>query len=382
MKKGFGWSDERLFEEAQFNILVISSLGLNNADDSVPCSSTYYYFRDALYHHQVETGEDLIGNLFSQLTKTEAKLFEVNGKFARMDSKLIGSNICKSSRLQLIINVLQVFCKDILDKSKLKERLADDDLQLLEELMKRKSGNIVYSLDNIGREAKLKELGYLLYRIQELYDVDDSDKYHLITRILVDQYHIEGKKIQLKKGKEIKASSLQSSNDEDAAFRRKGETKVQGYSVNVTETCNKDELNLITDVKVEKATMADNDFLKKSVEKSEEIVGHMDHLNADGAYHSKKNDEFAAKNKTEIISSWIQGKKGKYSFKVEEEGKKIEVTNTETKGVFAADNYKKDKWKIKDNGINIYFTIAFIIGYLNRRKIERPCRPKRTDETM
>ena len=61
---------------------------------------------------------------------------------------------------------------------------------------------------------------------------------------------MEGEQIKLKEVKEIQADSLQSPHDQDAAFRNKGGTKVQGYSVNLTETCNKDELNLITDVKV------------------------------------------------------------------------------------------------------------------------------------
>lgn len=369
LKEGFGWSDERLFEEAQFDILVMSSLGLTNVNDSVPCSSTYYYFRDALYKHYLETGEDLTGNVFKQLTKEQAKLFGVNGKFVRMDSKLIGSNICKSSRLQLVINVLQVFYKDICEKPGLTEKLTENDSQLLEELMRRRSGNIVYELDNDQRETKLEDLGYLLYRLQELYNEDDSNKYHLITRILCEQYHIEDKKIRLKEVKEIQADSLQSPHDEDAAFRNKGGKKVQGYSVNLTETCNEDELNLITDVNVEKATAADNDFVQESIERSQEVIGHIDHLNTDGAYQSKENNQFAEKNQTKLILSGIQGKKGKYDFEVTPEFD-VKVTNTHTGKIFDAEHYKEGKWKIRDNGKIKYFSYAFILSYFNRLNIE------------
>ena len=215
----------------------------------------------------------------------------------------------------------------------------------------------------------LVELGRLLLRIMDKYSEADSDKYHLITRILSEQYHVEGEKIRLKEVKEIQADSLQSPHDEDAAFRNKGGTKVQGYSVNLTETCNKDELNLITDVKVGKATAADNDYVPESIERSQEVVGHIGHLNADGAYHSENNNRYAEKNETDLILSDMQGKKGKYEFEVTPEGE-VKATNTHTGENFDAEPYKDGKWKIRDNGKIRYFSYAFIMSYFNRLRIE------------
>ena len=53
------------------------------------------------------------------------------------------------------------------------------------------------------------------------YSEADSDKYHLVSRILSEQYHMKGKKIRLKELKQIQADSLQSPHDEDAAYRKK-----------------------------------------------------------------------------------------------------------------------------------------------------------------
>ena len=136
---------------------------------------------------------------------------------------------------------------------------------------------------------KFEELGYILLRLQQLYTEQDSSKYHLIVRVLSEQYRIEGLQVRLYEILEIKSDSLQSSHDEDAAYRKKGDQKVQGYSANKRETCNNDTLNLITDVQVEKAKYADNDFLQKAVEQSEKVVGHIENVNADGAYHSPDN---------------------------------------------------------------------------------------------
>ena len=180
---------------------------------------------------------------------------------------------------------------------------------------------------------------------------------------------MEGEKIKLKEVKEIQANSLQSPHDEDAAFRNKGGTKVQGYSVNLTETCNKDELNLVTDVKVEKATAPDNDYVPGSIERSQEVVGHIDHLNADGAYHSENNNKYAEENETDLILSDMQGKKGKYEFEATPEGD-VKVTNRQTGEIFEAEHYKEGKWKIKDNGEIKYFSYAFILSYYNRLRIE------------
>ena len=45
LKEAHGWSDERLFEECKFNILIRSTLGMLNMDDLSPVSYTYYLFR-------------------------------------------------------------------------------------------------------------------------------------------------------------------------------------------------------------------------------------------------------------------------------------------------------------------------------------------------
>jgi len=369
LKEGFGWSDEQLFEQCQFNLLVMKAFGINNIDDDLPCAATYYNFKNAIYCHHVEHGEDLIGETFRQLTNNQAKLLGVTGEFARMDSKLIGSNIAKCSRLQLILSVLQVFYKSIKDEDGLLSRLDEKQKDRLAKLSSQKPGHIVYKMDNRSKEEMLEELGYLLLSIMDRYSQADSDKYHLITRILSEQYQVEGEKISIKQVKQIQADSLQSPHDEDAAFRNKGGRKVQGYSVNLTETCSEDEPNLITDIKVEKATAADNDFVQQSIESSQEVVGHIDHLNTDGAYHSKENDQFSEKNQTELILSGIQGKKGKYAFELSADGD-VKATNTHTGETFDAAHYKEDKWKIKDNGKSKYFSYAFILSYFKRLSVE------------
>lgn len=367
LKEGYGWSDNQLFEQCQFNILVMSSLGMSNINESIPSPATYYNLKRALYEYQIKTGKDLIGSLFQKLTRTYAEIFGVTGNYTRMDSVLIGSNIAKSSRLQLIINVLQGFYKDI-NKIGLLDRLKPEDKELLKKMSRQKSGPITYQLDSKGREELIEQLGYVLYRIQKEFNEKDSEKYHLITRVLVEQYRIEGEKVELKEIKELSAKSLQSPYDEDAEYRNKNGDKVQGYSANITETSNDNGLNLITDVIVAGATKPDNEFVEPGIENSLQIVTSVNHLNTDGAFHSQDNQEYINKNKIDWVLSGIQGKEGAYEFKIENE-QVTEITNTQTGEIFIPKITKSGKYRITNNGQYRYFSQKEIESYLYRQQV-------------
>jgi len=103
LKEAHGWSDSQLFEACNFNLLVRSALGLFNMDDSLPASSTYYLLRRRIVENEKAGNENLIEKVFSQVTRSQALNFQVNGKNIRMDSKLLGSNIAWYSRYEMAI---------------------------------------------------------------------------------------------------------------------------------------------------------------------------------------------------------------------------------------------------------------------------------------
>jgi hypothetical protein len=118
LKEGFGWSDEQLFEAIHFNLLVRRALGLLNLTDEVPVESTYYLFKQRLYGHQLDTGENLLHEVFQELTADQAKRLGVVGEKLRMDSTLLDSNLATCTRLQLIIACLQAFWKSLSEEHK------------------------------------------------------------------------------------------------------------------------------------------------------------------------------------------------------------------------------------------------------------------------
>ena len=368
LKEGFGWSDAQLFEQCRFNILVMGALGLVNLTDEVPVESTYYLFKQALYAYQLKTGRDLVGETFFSLTKTQAKAFGVLGQQIRMDSKLIGANIALCCRLQLVVCCLQGFWRS-LDKDE-KGRLSATDQQVLEDLIQGKPHQVVYRLTPTEKGEKLQELGLLLSRLQETYTEKDSDRYGLIVRVFEDQYTVlsSPEEVLPKPPKAICSSSLQSAHDDDAAFRRKGENKVKGYNVNLTETCDEDGLNLITDVDVKPATSPDNAFVQPAIEQTQRVVGDVLEVSMDGAYNDQSNAEYAKEQDKQFYYSGLQGTPGRFSYERTADG--VKVIDQQTGEVQLAQEYKPGKYKIIIDGKPRYFKEQHIDSYLNRKQIE------------
>lgn len=367
LKEGFGWSDRQLYEQIGFNLLVRRALGFENLGDTPPVPSTYYNFKQAVYQYHIEHGQDLIEETFKALTKSQAECFDVDGKKIRMDSKLIGSNIVRCSRLQLIISCLQSFWKSLSDA--LQDRLDDDRRKALNDLCRKKPNQIVFALSEEEKSKKLIELGELLLHLKRHYDDSDSDKFPLIERLLDEQYHIEGDQTKLKPGKEISADSIQSPHDPDAAYRKKSHQTVNGYSINVTETCNDEGLNLILDVQTEKATQADTDFVKPAIDNAIDIVGPIEQAYMDGAYQSPDNVEYGESKEIDIIFTGIQGAKGNFEFVRTDNG--LLVLDKATDTVIKAVEYKDDHYKIKGpNGQWRYFKPGQIECFERRKALE------------
>ena len=368
LKEGFGWSDAQLFEHCRFNILVMRALGLMNLSDDVPAESTYYLFKQALYADQLKRGRDLIGETFFSLTTTQAKAFGVLGQQIRMDSKLIGSNIALCCRLQLMVSCLQAFWGS-LDKDQ-KRRLSARNRQVLDGLLKVKPHQAVYRLTSGEKGEKLQECGQLLSRLQATNTDKDSGQYGLIVRVLGDQYTVlsSSKQVLPKPPKEISSSSLQSDHDEDAAFRRKGKDQVKGYSVNLTETCGEDGLNLITDVEVTPATAPDNAFVQPAIERTQQVVGEVSEVSMDGAYNDQSNDEYAKEQDKKFYYSGLQGTPGRFVYERTKEG--VDVLDTQGGEVQLAQEYKPGKYKIIIDGKPRYFKPQHIDNYIKRKQIE------------
>lgn len=161
LKEAEGLSDQKIFENCRFNLLVRSAIGLHNADDPLPTESTYYLFRKRIMEHAKEKGENLFETAFAQITKGQCAEFEVSGKRIRMDSKLMGSNIAWLSRYELVHETVRLFY----DQAKQWGKLDKVTRERLDGLLKLEGNKVVYTCSSEEVKSRLQELGRLIYKI-------------------------------------------------------------------------------------------------------------------------------------------------------------------------------------------------------------------------
>lgn len=268
LKEAEGMSDEKLFENCRFNMLIRSALGLINADDSIPTESTYYLFRKNVNEYTKEGNENLFDTVFASITKKQCLEFNVSGKRIRMDSKLLGSNIAWLSRYELVHETLRLFYRAVKNTGEISGEIEEK----LDELLKFKGNKVVYTSTSDELKTKLQELGELIYKIFPLFCSSKSTHYTILERVFHEQFSIDEKKLVITRNKEeISAKSVQSPHDTDCHFRNKDGNKVKGYSFNATESCDDQGLNLIGDVNMKEVTASDVEFLPEGVEKVEKV---------------------------------------------------------------------------------------------------------------
>jgi hypothetical protein len=377
LKESFVWSDSQLFEHCRFNLLTRSALGLFNINDSLPAESTYYLFRKRIYEHQRQSAEDLMDKAFEQITHEQIKEFDVNGRSIRMDSKLIGSNIAVFTRYEIIHQTLCRFYKLLDNKEKL--RLTISDKNQLEDIAKEESSKTVYRSTKEEIKARLQPIGILIYKLLNAFTEYQSEQYQLLQRVFTEQYKVlQGKQIELRAKEEIISDSVQSPDDPECAYRNKRDHQVKGYSVNITETCSDDSLNLITNVSVDKANVPDTTFVQDAVKKTTEITEQkVESIYLDGAYHSPANEDFCTENDIDLVLTGIQGSIPRYDLELTQNGLIVTDTQTgkSTQAVLArkSKRSKQNRWRITTEKGYYYFSEEAIVASMLRKKIkERP----------
>ena len=370
LKEAEGLSDRKIFENSRFNMLTRSAIGLLNADDSVPAESTYYDFRKKVLEHAKAGNENLIETCFSQVSKNQSIDFNVSGVSVRMDSKLLGSNIAKLSRYELVHETFRLFFKEV---NQLDNLCSETKLEL-ESLLKLEGNKVVYTSSSEEVLSRFSQLGILINRVLPLFSKLDGAYYQTLKTIFEQQYTVSEDGIVTPREKEtISAQSIQSPHDTDCHFRNKDGNKVKGYSLNVTESCDDQGLNLIGTVDVKVASSSDVSFLKEDVTRIQEIfTAKTEAIHADGAYHSVDNQHFCKDESIELYLHAIQGAKGRYTLDFLEN--KLTVFDAKTnENIDSKEIMTKEgvtKWRIDTENGYRYFTQENIATCLIRKKIQ------------
>jgi hypothetical protein len=305
------------------------ALGYRNLGEGQFDLRTVYNFRHRLSQHTQDTGESLMEKAFEQVTDEQIKAFELKTGRARMDSAEIESNIRNMSRLHLLIEVIQ----------RVHRMLSETDRRHYEEAfapyMKGTSGQYVYRVKSEEGAAHMQRVGELMYRlVQELATAyEEESTYQILKRVFTEHFLVEGERLRLKTGKELRADSLNSPDDVEATFRKKNGRSYKGYVTNVTETCDRENaLQLIVKVQTKPNITNDDDMLIEAVPSLKERLG-VHELHTDGGYNSDESYRVVRENNIKHVQTAIRGhspqtKVGLNTFAIAttEDGEAIQVT--------------------------------------------------------
>lgn len=313
LKAGFGWSDEEMDENFCFDLQVRYALGYRQLGEGHFELRTMYNFRHRLSDHMQTTGEDLLAQAFEQVTDEQVVAFSLKTNKLRMDSTQIASNIRQYSRLQLLVEVLQRLHRDLSE--------ADQQTYASEfaAYLKGSSGQYVYRVKPEAYASHLEQIGQVMHHlVLELAVAYASQpSYQMLVRVFNEHFIIEEKDdndddkhagLRPRQGDELRASSLQSPDDEVASYRQKRGEDFTGYVANLTETCHPENpFQLIMDLHSEPNTTDDAAMLAESLPKLKERTD-VDQMHTDGGYNSPEVDQVMHQYKVEQVQTAIRGR--------------------------------------------------------------------------
>ena len=306
LKAGFGWSDQELEDAFLFDIQVRYALGYHQLGEGQFDVRTIYNFRKRVVKHLEKTGENLIAKVFEQITDEQVKAYQLKTGKLRMDSTQIASSICDTTRLRLLVEVLQRTHR-MLDETD-QERYGE----VFAPYLKGKAGQYAYRVKAAESGTHLERIGVLMHRlVEELADrYGDEHSYSILKRVFEEHFVLAAESgLRPKEGQELSASSLQSPDDEQASYRRKRGEDYVGYVGNLTETCDpENDLQLIVKVQVEPNTTEDAQMLEEALPELKERTD-LDVMHTDGGYSSEGVDEAMAELEVDQVQTAIKGAK-------------------------------------------------------------------------
>jgi len=172
------------------------------------------------------------------------------------------------------------------------------------------AGQYVYHIKGQDTSEHIQKIGELMQRLLTELQPGYAQElaYQILERVFGEHYHVEEKVLKTKTGKELSASSLQSPDDLEATYREKGRREYRGYVVNITETCDPENLlQLITQVQVAPNHTEDAALLVEALPNLQART-ELETLYTDGGYGSADADQALQDNQVELVQTAIRGR--------------------------------------------------------------------------
>jgi hypothetical protein len=333
LKSGFGWSDEELHEQVCFNLQVRHALGLHDLRGEILTLRTLYNFRQRVREYALQSGVNLMQQVFEQVTDAQLEAVALATGWQRMDSTQVLSNLAQLTRLELMVAVLQVVHRH------LPEELQAPWRQRLAPYLKERPHQVCYKIATAEVETHLLAIGQELaaMEVKLAQSSPESEMLDLIRRVLTEQYQCETDgEIKLRPAQEVSAGSLQSPHDLEASYRVKGGQQYRGgYVVNVSETAEAENpVQLITDVQVEPNRTDDATLMAQSLDDQNRRGIELNKMTTDGGYTGPRGEAACAKHQVELRATRMRGGISsperwawdEYQFEVDDDGTPIQVS--------------------------------------------------------
>jgi len=303
LKEIHGLSDEQLYDRYHFDYTYQRALGVEDIEKYTFAIRTIYHFRERLAKYEMQTGENLMLDVFKSGRDKIIEELGIRTGLQRTDSVLIQANIKRMSRLSLFHKVFSNVVKELQDKKiPLSEKYTD--------LTKDDEDGFTYRLSSEKVSETLEMIGTMLRELMldHVSALRGTKSYEDAERLLKEQTNVKYGNVKLKDPSDIDSSSMQNPSDTDATFRRKGESEYRGYSVHAVETCDpENKIQVITHIDTVKNNMDDARVLEKNLPEMNDEMG-IEALVTDGGFISdgvrNKCDELSI----DLVATAIRGK--------------------------------------------------------------------------
>jgi hypothetical protein len=331
LKDGNGWTDEELYEHYLFDLQTRHALGLDQLGEEHLELRTVYNFRQRLSQYMQEQGINLLDRAFEQVTDQQLAAFQLKTGQQRMDSVMLASNIRHRGRLQLLVEVMQ----------RVERMLHEADRAHYGELfgpyVQGHSGHYIYRLKCEEYPAHLQRIGEHMQRLlEELRPTYGKEPvYAVLERVFGEHFRVAAQAVTTKADQDLSAHSLQSPDDLEATYREKHGQSYQGYSANLTETCDPENpFQLITKTQTAPNRTDDSQLLAEVLPELKKRTG-VTEIYSDGGFGGSQSDPVLQEQKVELFQSAIRGRQpnpdhlhlADFEIKLDDEsGKPLQVT--------------------------------------------------------
>lgn len=317
LKHSSDWTYEELFKHLSFNVLSRHAIGINKWEEDIFSEASLFNFQNRLSRHFIESGEDLLEQVFDSLTAEQLEDFGIKGDIQRGDSFLMGSNIVDYTRLNLVLVVLLRLVRQLQKADK--EKVST----LIEGYVKQTASQYIYRLNKSDFPKELAKLGAIYHAFYQAFQSTYGEEtvFKIFERVYFEHFIVVDEKVEVVDSKALNSGILMSPDDVDATYRKKGDKESKGFVGHISETANPaNEFNLISDLAVKANNVDDAKILEDRIDKMVEKTPDLAEYHGDGLYGNPTVDEKMKRYGIKQVQSTMRGRKSGAKIRLNQQG--------------------------------------------------------------